>query len=245
MHTQYFLPAHHHTSVEEGPRPDINQTSDAEFSPEQRVRQALTALKTQQTTLMKSIYGLSPLETSGTHSGHPSPLPHTVEEEYDQGQHDEDSAKFSLPFSRNSKRASVDTTLTDSFVEWYDASEGHEGAEVFELDDSTPETEQPSRITSESQSSISPNDDTSSLDTDMASLDEKPSDKAEHTPQPTTHDESMQIVRRTALPAPITGDEGSLFAVLKKNVGKVRSFCPRRTMTLLTCFRISPPLHSL
>lgn len=33
------------------------------------------------------------------------------------------------------------------------------------------------------------------------------------------------VVRRTRLPAPTSGEEGSLFSVLKKNVGKVRCRC--------------------
>ena len=33
--------------------------------------------------------------------------------------------------------------------------------------------------------------------------------------------EQKAIIRRTQLPSPPVGDEGSLFAVLKKNVGKV------------------------
>ncbi|ESK98421.1 oxysterol binding protein [Moniliophthora roreri MCA 2997] len=219
-----FKKTHHHAPVEEGQRLDASQHSEPDLTSEQRVRQALESLKTQHMFLMKSIHGLSPLETSVTHSGHPSPLPHTVEEEehdQDQDHHEEDLAKFSLPFTRTSKRASLESTMTDSFVEWYDASEGHEGAEVFVLDDSTPETEQPSRITNDDdiRSSFAQNDDRSSLDTDIASLDEKSSSKAGHTTQATTY-ESSQIVRRTTLPAPITGDEGSLFAVLKKNVGK-------------------------
>jgi hypothetical protein len=36
---------------------------------------------------------------------------------------------------------------------------------------------------------------------------------------------SSAVVRRTKLPAPNTGEEGSLFAVLKKNVGKARLCC--------------------
>jgi hypothetical protein len=37
---------------------------------------------------------------------------------------------------------------------------------------------------------------------------------------PTAEVDSL-VVRRTILPAPISGDEGSLFAALKKNIGKV------------------------
>ncbi|KAK1229386.1 Oxysterol-binding protein 3 [Marasmius sp. AFHP31] len=205
-----FKKTHHHDDAQ---KVDVVDPQTAE----QRVRLALGSLKTQHMTLLKSFHGFSPFETSGIHSGHPSPLPMTTEEEESHDHEDNESGKFSIPLTRNSKRTSIATTITDSVNEWYDASEGHEGAEVFVMDATSPDaSEQPSRFTSDSQSDLRV-DDTSSLDTDMESVNDEPTDTPADTP---SSPQTSAVVRRTRLPAPIVGDEGSLFTVLKKNVGK-------------------------
>ncbi|KAG7099437.1 hypothetical protein E1B28_001288 [Marasmius oreades] len=198
-----FKKAHSH---EETHRVD----SDVPQTPEERIRQAIELLKSQHMNLIKSFQGFSPLEMS---INQPSPLPYTAEEEEQQDRTEDLSDNFSFPFTRNTKRASLATTLSDSVHEWFDASEGHEGAEVFVLDPTSPDVgEQPSRMTSDSDSDVERAKDTNSLDTDIEST--------EPTNTETCSQENTVITRRTRLPAPITGDEGSLFAVLKKNVGK-------------------------
>jgi len=145
----------------------------------------------------------------------------TAEEEEFHDTEDNEDGQFSLPFTRNSKRTSIATTMTDSVTEWYDASEGHEGAEVFVMDSASPDaSEQISRIISDSQSDLRV-DESSSLDTDIESVNEEPAIDTPSATQPSS--QASAVVRRTRLPAPIVGDEGSLFAVLKKNVGKVRA----------------------
>lgn len=111
---------------------------------------------------------------------------------------------------------------------WFDAPEP-EGAEEFILDASPgdegengilDEGVQPNSPTSQSDN-VSSSDATTDADTDAGSETE-----AENTPEtaptsPAMSQEERQIVRRTELPSGPVGDEGSLFAVLKKNVGKV------------------------
>ncbi|KAL0575132.1 Oxysterol-binding protein 3 [Marasmius crinis-equi] len=208
-----FKKAHHHDDAQRADLVD-HPTS------EQRVKKALQSLKTQHMSLLKSLHGMSPLDTSTTLSGHPSPLPITAEEEEQHGQKDNESGKFSVPFTRNSKRNSIATTMTESIHEWFDASEGHEGAEHFVLDVTSPDaSEQPNRITSDSQSDLGRVDDSASLDTDIESLNEEPQNDSPAKTHMSSQDVAT-VVRRTALPAPVVGDEGSLFTVLKKNVGK-------------------------
>jgi hypothetical protein len=103
---------------------------------------------------------------------------------------------------------------SDSVHEWFDALDG---AEEFVMDvQSTPDgLEQPSRtLTNESRSSLGQQD-TSSVDTDAAT------DTPYHEEKQAVSPGEPQVVRRTQLPAPPVADEGSLFTILKNNVGKV------------------------
>lgn len=128
-----------------------------------------------------------------------SPLPRTDEDDED---------------DNNQKRKSLAgsiSTLSDLADSFYDASDAlDEGLEEFHLDEQiSPDLGHPSRITNhESHSSLILGD-SSSIDTDIVP------------DEPPEHDHSA-VVRRKQLPSPVTGDEGSLFAILKKNVGKVR-----------------------
>lgn len=182
----------------------------------QRIHMALESLKVQHGSLIKSLQTLDTAQSAHP-SAQASPLPGTAEEEEERSL-DTSSEKFSAAFTRRSKRNSLATTITDSINEWFDASEG-EGVQEFILDDQT-SPEEPSRIvTNESRSSLD-HIETSSIDTDI-----DPVNESSPVPSPPANVENTsqaQIVRRTHLPVPVVGDEGSLFAVLKKNVGKVR-----------------------
>lgn len=173
---------------------------------------ALESLKVQHGTLMKSLQTLDTSLTLSAHrSAQASPLPGTAEEE--------ERLDNSSAFTRRSKRNSIATTITDSINEWFDASEG-EGVQEFILDDHLLPEGASRIVTSESRSSLD-HSEASSIDTDIDSVNETPpvissSPDVENTSQ-------AQIVRRTRLPVPVVGDEGSLFTVLKKNVGKVRA----------------------
>jgi hypothetical protein len=81
-------------------------------------------------------------------------------------------------------------------------------------------TEQPSRLLSnDSRSSLG--QDNSSVDTDIEQEGEAPLRFPSEDSQTDPTDGTLQVMRRSQLPAPPVGDEGSLFAMLKKNVGKV------------------------
>lgn len=174
---------------------------------------ALESLKVQHGTLVKSLQTLDTSLTLSAHrSAQASPLPGTAEEE-------EEPLDNSSAFTRRSKRNSLATTITDSINEWFDASEG-EGVQEFILDDQTSPEGASRIVTSESRSSLD-HSEASSIDTDINSVNETPPIIS---PSPDVESASQaQVVRRTHLPVPVVGDEGSLFAVLKKNVGKVRA----------------------
>ncbi|KAF5377565.1 hypothetical protein D9615_005220 [Tricholomella constricta] len=176
----------------------------------QHVLSILKTLKAQHASLVTSMQTLSDL----TQSTQGSPLPATAEE--DGHLHPETSPRFTTPMLRQPKRTSIATTISDSVYEWFDALDG---AEEFVMDvQVTPEgTEQPSRIlTNESRSSLQ---ETSSIDTDIEEdgyVDYQPGTPTSAQPIP----DALQVKRRTQLPSSPVGDEGSLFAILKKNVGK-------------------------
>ncbi|KAF8213333.1 oxysterol binding protein [Mycena galopus ATCC 62051] len=184
-----------------------------EKSPTQRVHDALETLKTQHEALSKSILTLAPLLDVGqTMRG--SPLPITAEEEECTTPVTYSPSPSFTPHSR--KRTSITTTTTrsESVNEWFDADS--EGAEEFVLDippaqfDS--ESRQPSQILSnDSRSSLGPSSVESYTDAEGESL---------RAPSESTTVNDAPVVRRTHLPAAPVGDEGSLFAILKKNVGK-------------------------
>ncbi|KAJ3990482.1 oxysterol binding protein [Lentinula detonsa] len=221
-----FKKGHHgaHESHNESSRLEvIDPTSH------QRMHMAIESLKVQHGSLIKSLQIISILDTA--QSVHPSaqasPLPGTAEEEEreDSIPYSASEEKLASSFTRRSKRTSIATTTNDSILEWFDASEG-EGVQEFILDDQTsPENgdngESPSRIVNNDSRSSLGNAEESSIDTDIEDLREEPPviDQVTHDQQ-VKGISQVQVARRTHLPAPITGDEGSLFAVLKKNVGK-------------------------
>jgi len=100
------------------------------------------------------------------------------------------------------------SSLNDSaHIEWFDAEDGV--GEEFVLDDPTPDEEKERLV----------------LHSETTSLHQSESSEEEgFPPPPRDSDPSMsasQVVRRTCLPSGPVGDEGSLFAILKNNVGKV------------------------
>ncbi|KAJ7130101.1 oxysterol binding protein [Mycena crocata] len=209
-----FKRSSHHSSIH-----DIENSppEPSEKSAHQRVNDALEALKTQHATLLKSINSLAILDVGQSLRG--SPLPITAEETAEEEESatpatDSPSASFSTPLSR--KRASILTTTTsESINEWFDA-DSNDGAEEFILD--IP----PALVDSRQSSKIMSNDSRSSLghssvDTDIAG---QPSRDPSESSTVDPNDALVHITRRSHLPSPPVGDEGSLFTILKKNVGK-------------------------
>ncbi|KZP32327.1 hypothetical protein FIBSPDRAFT_812623 [Athelia psychrophila] len=206
----------HHSEPNEAP---------TEVSPHQRVQVALERLKTQHATIVNS---LQTMTHSTDHSRAPSvqnSLSATAEEpeEYQDGyslgtDNDQGTTRFATPYSRKSTRASISTTFSDGTQEWYDAGDG---GEEFELDLSDEPEPTPSVEKSEGQGGLGSNTDTGSRSSlggssgsskeDLTRVQIEEIDPAQ---------KALQIVRRTELPSGPVGDEGSLFAVLKKSVGK-------------------------
>ena len=159
-------------------------------------------LKAQYTALVKI------MQESISESAQQIPsLPVTAEEE-EAPQSTYDTPLASTPPTiRKSFRDSI-TTTSDSIVEWFDAVD--EGPQEFILETGPEMSEPPSRLLSASP------DETSSIDTDIEEAVEPSLPLRE-----SIASDAYPIIRRTQLPCPAPADEGSLFAVLKKNVGKV------------------------
>lgn len=202
-------PAHLHQSGSNGtPSSDssIDSAREGSSTPSlQDVKAKFDDLKEKYASLVKAMYvsldaGQQVL----------APLPFTVEEEDMAPSHE---LRANTPNARKSIRDSM-TTTSGSFVEWFDAEE--DGPQEFIMDYAQDASEPASRIV---PSTIESTADTSSVDTDFEDADATPLEA------PAVQDASsgpLQVVRRTHLPCPAPPDEGSLFAILKKNVGRVR-----------------------
>lgn len=191
----------------------------------ERAQAILDALKNQHAALSKSIQPQSSIDSQSS-VAHPGGLSTTAEE---------DGERTPTSPSRKLARSSMMSSNSGgSNSVWFDAPEG-DGAEEYVVDhaDASPGDEskgtlerKPSHVDSQvdTGSSAEASAETD-VDTDADSELEDTSDKSEHadsaptSPEPSTK-EQKPIARRTQLPSPIVGDEGSLFQVLKKNVGK-------------------------
>jgi hypothetical protein len=184
----------------------------------------LEALKTQHETLVKSLQALAFIDTSSAPSARASPLASTAEEEESDYQHSYDpqsSGRFSTPFTRKSARTSIATTFSDGTTsrEWFDA---YDGGEEFVLDlEPTPIEEKTDLEAEGSRSSLGGSSDAEVEEVeDIVAIQSQ--GKGEEVAGMDPVEKAQCIARRTELPSGPVGDEGSLFAVLKKNVGKVR-----------------------
>ncbi|KAF9480033.1 oxysterol binding protein [Pholiota conissans] len=171
--------------------------------PLQDIRTKLDALKVQYSTLVKVLQ--TPLHD--TPQQMLSPLPSTLEEEEEMAL--ACAQRVNTPVTHKSLRDSV-TTMSDSFVEWFDAED--EGPQEFIMDAGLDMSEPPSRMLSVNNDNAT---DSSSIDTDYeealtASVSGVVQANSKSSGQ-------LQVVRRTQLPALPPADEGSLFAILKKN----------------------------
>jgi oxysterol-binding protein-related protein 3/6/7 len=177
----------------------------------------LEALKTQHETLVKSLHALSNIDTGPPPSARASPLPSTAEEEEGDYQF---NGRFGTPSMRKSTRTSIATTFSDGTTsrEWFDALDG--GEEFFLEPEPTPIEEKVQlevELFEGSRSSLGDAEEQEDIyaaqkqDKGEVVVDMDPVEKAQH------------VARRTELPSGPIGDEGSLFTVLKKNVGKVRN----------------------
>lgn len=109
----------------------------------------------------------------------------------------------------STKRHSMASEITSQM--WFDASEG--GDEFFLDADDTGQT---SGTADARHSDVEEEE----VEEEVVGDDESSEDERATETAPTAVKSDLSIVRRTKLPAPNSGEEGSLFAVLKKNVGK-------------------------
>ncbi|KAG1755070.1 Oxysterol-binding protein-domain-containing protein [Suillus paluster] len=167
-----------------------------------RLNTALTSLKSQHAALLKS---LQAHDGTVPPTARCSPLPPTTEEKEEEHF---STSRFNTALTRRSRMATSVSSLSDiAPIEWFDA-EDDPGQEFF-LDATTPEEEKELSV---------PQSETSSLNQTESSEEEEPSPTPVNDTDPSVN--ARQVVRRTRLPSGPVGDEGSLFAILKNNVGK-------------------------
>ena len=107
-----------------------------------------------------------------------------------------------------SHRSSI-SVGTDSGTIWFDATSGDEGAEEYVVTEEPEEDSSTPAATPKTEKEFGVEQDDISRATD---------ENEDETP---LEDSKLPIDRRTRLPRRTAGDEGSLFTVLKKNVGQV------------------------
>jgi len=184
----------------------VDPSSQVHF---QRINLALESLKTQHAALLCSLHG-----DTATAICKSSPFPGTTEESPEELL---PASRFSTAFTRRSKIAPSVSSLSDGVpVEWFDAQDNV--GEEFVLEPTPDEEKGPPNLQSGS-SSYKEYESSSSENEETAPYQFKTALDAELL--------ARQITRRTRLPCGPVGDEGSLFTMLKKNVGKVRCFFTR------------------
>ncbi|KAL6304262.1 Oxysterol-binding protein-domain-containing protein [Sparassis latifolia] len=190
-------PHHHHEHRMKG----TDTHAAAPSSAYQRIQDALDSLKYQHSALVRTLP--SPIEPLASHV---ASLSSTAEE---------DRGTPTPTSTHGRKHLSAFSSVSDGSV-WYDAPEG-EGAEEFVFEATPGDEPESNTFDQESEYALRVEAESSS-NTDVESVfDEVEATEPESTP-PSESEE--QVVRRTQLPSPPVTDEGSLFAVLKKNVGK-------------------------
>ncbi|TFY59438.1 hypothetical protein EVJ58_g5773 [Rhodofomes roseus] len=215
---QHQQPSPPRDSTQEEPS-DAGPSSSANV---EKLQAVLDTLKHQHSALMRMLPSYPTLDTPLSPTAGSS-LAATSEEDGEQTP----TAGTSLA-QKLGRMSMMSSNSGGSNSVWFDAPEP-EGAEEFLLD-STPGEEgvngildedvQPSSPTSQSDV-VSSSDATTDADTDAAESDSESDAAPETAPtSPAQSTEDRQIVRRAELPSGVVGDEGSLFAVLKKNVGK-------------------------
>ncbi|KAI9445412.1 Oxysterol-binding protein-domain-containing protein [Lactarius indigo] len=190
--------------VDEQPSPPSTGTP---ADPYHHIQSVIVRLKKQHAALTSLI----PFAENNPSTVHASPLPSTVEERSEPS--DSPGARFTSPIARRAWMSTA-TSLSDSGSIWFDATDEIDGPEEFFLD--TPPLEAgvtDGRIASIDGQCNSHNSEEAS-DTDEEE-DERPSLTVSE------YQVGVQkVTHRTSLPSGPVADEGSLFAVFKKNVGK-------------------------
>ncbi|KAG1826178.1 Oxysterol-binding protein-domain-containing protein [Suillus subaureus] len=207
-----------HQVNEDGTLPKSNPDSPSNIR-FQQINTALASLKSQHAALLKSLAH----DVTAPPTARSSPLPPTTEEKEEEPL---STSRFNTTLSRRSNLAISMSSLSDNaHNEWFDAEE--DLGEEFFLDVPNPDEE---------REPIVPQSETSSLN-QTASSDEEHSLPLAHDTDPSVN-AARQVVRRTRLPSGPIGDEGSLFAILKNNVGKdlTTIALPQKNWNIITCY---------
>ena len=165
----------------------------------QHVTTILNTLKTQHASLVTSLQQSVRIEPA--YYLRTSPLPMTAEEDSE--------ALPVIPSLKHSRQNSFATI--SSLNEWYDAPDG---PEEFVMHTDEPEPMEP--VASLDNRSSCHSEAFSCGDTDIEDDVAKNQDQERRVQQ-----DRSQVIRRSELPAIAANDEGSLFAILKNNVGRV------------------------
>jgi len=179
-------------------------------NPYDRLQLAIAALKAQHVALS----GLIPFPENNPSSVQGSPLPSTVEEKSDESH---TPARFASPMARKTWASTV-TSLSDGGSIWFDAMDEPDGAEEFFLDPLPLEGAAEDRIPAlDGQGSSIASGESSDTDEEegVGRLSLATSERGVRTGA-----QRVLVAHRTSLPSGPVADEGSLFALFKKNVGK-------------------------
>ena len=179
---------------------------------------ALSQLKNQHSALTKTFQSYPGTIDTTSFSNLASPLPITAEED--------DEVQTPSTATGGKNRQSLFSSHSGDGSVWFDAPE-YNGPEEYVLDVTPPEESQDKVLSTDSRLTerTDMTDMTDVTDvTDAGSSTGVESDSESEAEPPKLAAEEFAVVqRRTALPSGPVGDEGSLFTVLKKNVGKVGS----------------------
>ncbi|KAG2044222.1 Oxysterol-binding protein-domain-containing protein [Suillus americanus] len=190
-----------HQVNEDGTLPKSNLDSPLNIR-FQQINIALASLKSQHAALLRSLAH----DVTAPPTARGSPLPPTTEEKEAEPL---SPSRFNTALSRRSNLAISMSSLSDSaHNEWFDAEE--DLGEEFFLD--VPNLDEEREL-------VVPQSETSSLNQTTSSDEEEHSLPLAHDTDPSVN-AARQVIRRTRLPSGPIGDEGSLFAILKNNVGK-------------------------
>lgn len=195
--------------VDEQPSPPNTATP---ADPYHRIQSVMARLKNQHAALTSSLISFAENNPSTVHA---SSLPATVEE------HSEPSypstARFTSPVARRTWMSTV-TSLSDSGSIWFDATDEIDGPEEFFLDSPPLEPGVVDGLIASIDGQSNSHDSEEASDTDEEEEEEEPPSLAVSEHQSAVG--VQQVAHRTSLPSGPVADEGSLFAVFKKNVGK-------------------------
>ncbi|KAI0757178.1 Oxysterol-binding protein-domain-containing protein [Daedaleopsis nitida] len=202
----FLKKGHHHDPHLTAPDSPSSATSPSDFM--KRMTTAVGQLKNQHSALTKTFQTYPTIDTSLS-TLVSSPLPTTTEE--DDEVHTPSTATGGL------KRSSFFSSHSGDGSVWFDAPE-YDGPEEYVLD-VTPAEDAQDKLYQTDSRFTERTDATDATEAGSSTGMDTDSETEEEYKEPTP-EELAVVQRRTALPSGPVGDEGSLFAVLKKNVGK-------------------------